>query len=222
MIDVKFLYLLWCLGGLQKSRVLRCTVLREKREKRRVKDTVLWGTICLLSFGNVRPSYLLWKPVGGSSRLCKGFDGSTDWHPKKIQLQRRCNNDLFLVNFSFFFFNPAAKHLCCLKKVLCNRIWSVIRLQYQFWSPLFMTEVAKHSFSLTDHGSVGPIESNLCSADWVIGGWGKWGKSISIHSSVLFRISWFKSHMSNLMFSSHLGQPKPSSCPDHKNLWTPT
>lgn len=36
---------------------------------------------------------------------------------------------------------------------------------HQFWSPLFMTDVAKHSFSLTDHGSVGPITSSLCSTD---------------------------------------------------------
>lgn len=38
------------------------------------------------------------------------------------------------------------------------------RRSYQFWSPLLMTEDAKHSFSLTDHGSVGPRASTLCSA----------------------------------------------------------
>lgn len=47
--------------------------------------------------------------------------------------------------------------------------------QYQFWSPLFMTDVAKHSFSLTDHGSVGPMTSSLCSADVGDGnGGGQW------------------------------------------------
>ena len=35
---------------------------------------------------------------------------------------------------------------------------------YQFWSPLFMTEVARHSFSLRDQGSVGAAVSILCSA----------------------------------------------------------
>lgn len=28
-----------------------------------------------------------------------------------------------------------------------------------------MTDVAKHSFSLTDHGSVGPLTRSLCSAE---------------------------------------------------------
>lgn len=34
---------------------------------------------------------------------------------------------------------------------------------YQFWSPLLMTEEARHNFSLTDQGSVGPTFSILCS-----------------------------------------------------------
>lgn len=33
---------------------------------------------------------------------------------------------------------------------------------HQFWSPLFMTEEVRHSFSLMDQGSEGP-SSNLCS-----------------------------------------------------------
>lgn len=35
---------------------------------------------------------------------------------------------------------------------------------YQFWSPLLMTDEARHSFSLTDQGSVGPRAIILCSA----------------------------------------------------------
>lgn len=34
---------------------------------------------------------------------------------------------------------------------------------YQFWSPLLITEEARHSFSRTDQGSVGPTFSILCS-----------------------------------------------------------
>lgn len=33
----------------------------------------------------------------------------------------------------------------------------------QFWSPLLITEDAKHSFSRMDQGSVGPVLSSLCS-----------------------------------------------------------
>ena len=34
---------------------------------------------------------------------------------------------------------------------------------YQFWSPLLLTDDARHSFSLTGHGSVGPTACILCS-----------------------------------------------------------
>lgn len=36
---------------------------------------------------------------------------------------------------------------------------------HQFWSPLLITEEARHSFSLTDQGSVGPTFIILCSVD---------------------------------------------------------
>ncbi len=54
-------------------------------------------------------------------------------------------------------------HICKKKK---NQFWWInfflLIKNHQFWSPLFMTEEARHSFSLIDHGSVGP-NINLCS-----------------------------------------------------------
>ncbi len=53
-------------------------------------------------------------------------------------------------------------HIC--KKIIYfdESIFFLLIKNHQFWSPLFMTEEARHSFSLIDHGSVGP-NINLCS-----------------------------------------------------------
>lgn len=47
---------------------------------------------------------------------------------------------------------------------MCFSLKCCVSFVYQFWSPLLMTEEARHSFSLTDQGSVGPTFSILCSA----------------------------------------------------------
>lgn len=97
------------------------------------------------------------------------------------------------------------------------------RRKYQFWSPLFMTDVAKHSFSLTDHGSVGPMTRSLCSADVVEIGQNmihdKASQSLYVLHDQLIAQAWYR-----VLFISwallHFFKPPNCSPPCSSSLWT--